>query len=175
MYALLNRRSSLLNEFCLQCIIPVFEGLLPPPHNDLVMELLFTLCDLHALAKLRMHTETTLAIMETTISHYGLLVRRFVARTCVDLPAKELPKEKAKKMWKKAGDIARGSTSQTAPRVEDQDESTSATAAPKKKEEFKQYNLARYKYHALGDIPAGIRLVGTADSHSSMLVSVRTR
>lgn len=50
--------------FC-QCSIPVFEGLLPEPHNSVIMVLLFTCCNWHGLAKLRMHTDLTLGIFDT--------------------------------------------------------------------------------------------------------------
>ncbi|KAJ6619167.1 hypothetical protein B0H10DRAFT_1794003 [Mycena sp. CBHHK59/15] len=43
-------------EDLLQCAIPVFEGLLPEPHNNTVLNLLFTFAEWHVLAKLRMHT-----------------------------------------------------------------------------------------------------------------------
>ncbi|KIM52323.1 hypothetical protein SCLCIDRAFT_141368, partial [Scleroderma citrinum Foug A] len=41
----------------LLCSIPVFEKLLPEPHNTLVMTLLFLLCHWHGLAKLCMHMD----------------------------------------------------------------------------------------------------------------------
>jgi len=42
-----------------QCAIPVFDGLLDPCNNVIVMDLLFELATWHALAKLRLHTEST--------------------------------------------------------------------------------------------------------------------
>ncbi|KAG6838659.1 hypothetical protein C0991_009889 [Blastosporella zonata] len=47
-------------EDILQCSIPAFEGLLPEPHNKILLDLYFELATWHGLAKLKMHTETTL-------------------------------------------------------------------------------------------------------------------
>ncbi|KAF9493425.1 hypothetical protein BDN71DRAFT_1483521 [Pleurotus eryngii] len=47
-------------EDSLQCAIPVFEGLLPSEHNTMLLDLLFVLCEWHALVKLRMHTDHTI-------------------------------------------------------------------------------------------------------------------
>ena len=54
-----------------QCSFPVFEGLLPEPHNTIVLQLLFTLATWHALAKLAMHTDTTLVAFEATVTRLG--------------------------------------------------------------------------------------------------------
>ncbi|KAG2051491.1 hypothetical protein BDR06DRAFT_889823, partial [Suillus hirtellus] len=45
------------------CAMPVFEGLLPPPHNTIVQTLLFRFAEWHAYAKLQLHTELTLDSM----------------------------------------------------------------------------------------------------------------
>ncbi|KIK32452.1 hypothetical protein CY34DRAFT_45100, partial [Suillus luteus UH-Slu-Lm8-n1] len=44
-------------EDLLQCVIPVFEGLLPKEHNGIVLDMLFDLAAWHGYAKLRMHTD----------------------------------------------------------------------------------------------------------------------
>ncbi|KIK75878.1 hypothetical protein PAXRUDRAFT_18604 [Paxillus rubicundulus Ve08.2h10] len=51
-------------EDLLQCALPVFEGLLPAPHNKIVLDLLFDFATWHAYAKLRLHTEDTLAFFD---------------------------------------------------------------------------------------------------------------
>jgi hypothetical protein len=40
--------------------MPVFEGLLPPRHNEIVLNLLFELATWHAFARLQVHTDNTL-------------------------------------------------------------------------------------------------------------------
>ncbi len=59
-----NSKNLALSLICtFKCSIPVFEGLLPDKHSDILMDLLFILAHWHALAKLRQHTELTLNIL----------------------------------------------------------------------------------------------------------------
>ncbi|KIM83848.1 hypothetical protein PILCRDRAFT_68635, partial [Piloderma croceum F 1598] len=51
-------------ENLLQCAIPVFDGLLPEPHNSAVLDLLFVIAHWHGLAKLHMHHDLTLDILD---------------------------------------------------------------------------------------------------------------
>ena len=53
-------------EFIYKCSIPVFEGLLPAPHNRIILNLLYELATWLTLAKLRLHTETTLKALEAS-------------------------------------------------------------------------------------------------------------
>jgi hypothetical protein len=57
-------------EDILQCIIPVIEGLIEP-HNNAILQLLFTLAQWHALAKLQVHTDATVALLERTTKLLG--------------------------------------------------------------------------------------------------------
>lgn len=54
-----------------QCSIPVFEGLLPEPFNSTLMDLLWDLATWHALAKLRMHTSSTIVHLERVTTALG--------------------------------------------------------------------------------------------------------
>ncbi|RXW21632.1 hypothetical protein EST38_g4229 [Candolleomyces aberdarensis] len=53
-------------EDLLQCAIPAFEGLLPEPHGTALMKLLFVFAQWHALAKLRLHNDHTLDLLDYT-------------------------------------------------------------------------------------------------------------
>ncbi|THH23073.1 hypothetical protein EUX98_g8103 [Antrodiella citrinella] len=64
-------------EDILQCAIPVFEGLLSPECDAIVQDLLFVLASWHVYAKLRIHTDTTLAYFETSTAMLGQVLRRF--------------------------------------------------------------------------------------------------
>ncbi|KAF8834372.1 hypothetical protein BDN67DRAFT_992676 [Paxillus ammoniavirescens] len=77
-------------EDLLQCALPVFENLLPEPHNSHVQCLLFYLCHWHALAKLRMHMDYTLDIMEHSTVHLAKQIHKFSAETCPVFATKEL-------------------------------------------------------------------------------------
>ncbi|KAG2744922.1 hypothetical protein P692DRAFT_20877483 [Suillus brevipes Sb2] len=53
-------------ENILQCAMPVFEGLFPADHDVIVQSLLYRFAHWHALAKLRVHTESTLSVLDET-------------------------------------------------------------------------------------------------------------
>ena len=122
-----------------QCSIPVFEGLLPEPFNGMLLCLLYKAAEWHALAKLRLHTDTTLNLLEAVTREFGYLMRQFRDKTSEEFNTVELPR---------GPDARKG-------------------GSPKKK----TLNLNTYKFHALGDYVATIRLFGTTDSYSTLLVS----
>ncbi|KAG1820998.1 uncharacterized protein BJ212DRAFT_1478103 [Suillus subaureus] len=64
----------------LQCSIPVFDGLLPEPHNTIMLKLLFTMVHWHSLAKLRMYSDLTLDIMDLITSAVGQQFQEFKAK-----------------------------------------------------------------------------------------------
>lgn len=77
----------------LQCAIPVFEELLPEPHNTNLYELLFELATWHDLAKLKMHTESTLYDLDNSLICLDKNFYHFKKITCAvyitcDLPSK---------------------------------------------------------------------------------------
>ncbi|KIM86284.1 hypothetical protein PILCRDRAFT_4798 [Piloderma croceum F 1598] len=77
-------------ENLLQCSIVIFEGLLPEPHNQAVMKLLFTMAHWHALAKLCMHNDLSLDVMDTVTVSLGKALRTFRDTTCSVFHTKEL-------------------------------------------------------------------------------------
>ncbi|KAH9834205.1 uncharacterized protein C8Q71DRAFT_797981 [Rhodofomes roseus] len=122
-------------EDILQCIMPVFETCLPPPHDELVMTLLFKLALWHGLAKLRLHTEETVAIFHAATRSLGKIARQFLHKTCEAYETRELPKEEAAR--------GRPTVVQTVKR--------------------KLLNLLTYKWHSLGDCPFAIPWFGCLD------------
>jgi hypothetical protein len=78
-----------------QCAIPAFEGLLPPPHNDMLLDTLFILATWHTYAKLHLHTKTTLTFFEWMTTELGMLLLWFIQVTCSAFKTKELPQEEA--------------------------------------------------------------------------------
>ncbi|PSR74642.1 hypothetical protein PHLCEN_2v9671, partial [Hermanssonia centrifuga] len=135
-------------EDILQCVIPCIEGLLPPTLDKIVLDLLWDLAVWHALAKLRLHTDSTLRVLEKATTYLGSSVRRF-ARACDDIDTRELPHEEA----------ARGRR-QTA-------KGKGTTTTGKKR---KTLNLQTSKWHDLGHVPARIRSSGTTDNYSTQVV-----
>lgn len=59
------------------------------------MDLLFTLANWHALAKLRQHTDQSLDILESITIQLGHLLRRFQEKTCTAYDTRELKREMA--------------------------------------------------------------------------------
>jgi hypothetical protein len=90
-----------------QCSIPVFEHLLPDPHNEIVLDLLFTLCTWHALAKLRLHTSSTLQALKAITKALGHQLRYWVKKTCSAFDTRELPKEESARHRRKASAAAK--------------------------------------------------------------------
>src|ERR1700741_2407910 len=80
-------------EDILQCCIPCFEGLLPSPHNETILDLLYVLNYWHSLAKLRMHTDSTLQIFRQTTTLLADSLRYFAIETCRHFNTFETDKE----------------------------------------------------------------------------------
>src|SRR5438477_7771260 len=86
---------SMFLTIAIQCAIPVFHGLLPEPHNTKIVRLLFTFSHWHGLAKLCMHTEMTLQILNVATTDLGAQLHAFQSDTCINFKTFEL-KHKAK-------------------------------------------------------------------------------
>ena len=140
-------------EDLLQCAIPVFERLLPEPHNNRVMKLLFQVAEWHGLAKLRMHTEATLVRLEKVTTDLGHLMRVFQDKTCSKFNTTELAREVEARNRHNARKKSK--------------------TAPNQSRKVKTLNLLTYKFHALGDYVRTIRMFGTTDSFSTQLVCAK--
>ena len=124
------------------------------------MTLLFRLAEWHAFAKLRMHSESTLTLMESSTTALGNIMRKFRDATCSAFKTRELPKETA----------ARGR--RQARKEASQPEKLPAGAKSNIQSQGKTLNLATYKVHALADYVRTIRLFGTTDSYSTQTVGL---
>lgn len=144
----------------MQCAIPVFAGLLPEPQNGQVLKLLFVLAHWHGLAKLRLHTDETLRILEDVTGEVGNEIRRFVDETCAAFSTRELQREAECRIRLQAR-----KKSGTVPHSDVQGAPSNANGRRPK-----VLNLRTYKLHALGDYAAQIRLYGTTDSYSTQTV-----
>jgi hypothetical protein len=159
------------NAPCLskQCAIPVFEGLLPPPHNDIVLDTLFVLATWHAHAKLRLHTDTTLALFEQTTTILGASLRKFVRVTCTAFKTTELPQEEAARGRRTAARVAKKAANAMTSTV------GKLQALHTRNPKEKVFSLSTFKLHALGDYVRNIRLFGTSDSYSTQIVRAVSR
>lgn len=77
-----------------KCAIPVFDGLLPEPHNRRVLQLLFLMAQWHSLAKLCLHTDISLAAMDCITVLLGDKLRLFQKKTCAVFSTRELNRER---------------------------------------------------------------------------------
>lgn len=152
--------------------------MLPEPHNEVVTSLLFRLAEWHALAKLRLHTETTLSRLESVTTILGRELRRFSNVTCRSFSTEELPKEVAargrrqSRQKAKAAASAQTNTSNVPPADHPPVPITEPGASvAKEKKKKKKFNLSTAKLHSLGDYVRMIRLYGTTDSYNSQTVS----
>jgi len=139
--------------------MPVFEGLLPRRHNEIVLDLLFELAVWHAHAKFRIHTDETLDLFQTSTMTLTVAMRRFLKVTCTAYVTQELPKETAARGRRTAALSAKNSA---------RTDKKGATSGSKRK----TLNLATYKYHALSDYPETIRRFGTTDNYNTQIVGV---
>lgn len=133
----------------------MFDGLLPEPHNKIITHLLFKCAHWHALAKLRMHTDITLDIMDSVTSELGNAFRQFQSKVCPAYDTRELLREtmaRQRRQARKAGSTM-GEKSSSGRRL------------------AKGLNLNTYKFHSLGDYVESIRRYGTTDSYSTEVVS----
>ena len=122
------------------------------------MTLLFTCAYWHGLAKLRMHTDETLTLLDTVTERLGKHLRHFQLKTCAAFNTQELKRETERRQrlqLKNLKNLQGNSTTKAAASTSD------ASRKPK------TFNLQTYKLHALGDYSTSIRKYGTTDSYST--------
>jgi hypothetical protein len=119
-----------------------------------VQSLLYRFAQWHALAKLRIHSESTVVFLEETFKKLSQKLRKFQAYTCAVFNTVELPREKTARQRKAAQCSVTNNPS------------TESSGVRQKK-----FNLTTYKFHAMGDYVRTIRLFGTTDSFTTQIVS----
>jgi hypothetical protein len=123
--------------------------------NQSVLRLLFTFGHWHGLAKLRMHTDTTLAILDDETTNLGKQLRAFQAESS-NYATRELKRESEARQRRRASALG----------------SKSLVNADPNDRRPKQFNLQTYKTHALGDYVASIKQYGTTDSYTTAVASI---
>jgi len=137
-----------------QCIIPCIEGLFPEPHNTSVIELLFIFATWHALAKLHVHTDTSLRLLDTATTALGNALRYFVEVTCPEFDTFETSAEYTKRQRQQAAAAS----------------STLSAASPSTGRQRRTFSLRTIKLHFLGDYVSCIKMFGTTDNYNTALV-----
>ncbi|KAI0775824.1 hypothetical protein BD413DRAFT_709717 [Trametes elegans] len=140
-------------EDALQSSNPVFYAILDDDEdNDIILDMLFDLSTWHALAKLRLHTDNTIDLLDVITVNTGASIRRFARVTCPKYATFELPRESA----------ARGRRKQA-----QQDKGKVTTSGKSLTRKRKNFSMTTYKYHTMWDYAASIREVATTDNFTS--------
>lgn len=106
------------------------------------------------MAKLRLHTDDSLARLDQALDGLGKQLRKFQQFTCSAFQTVELPHEVAARQRRYETNNPQSSNGGT----------RSSGARPR------IFNLSTYKLHALGDYVGSIRLFGTTDSYTTQIV-----
>jgi hypothetical protein len=145
--------------------MPVFDGLLPEPFNNSILNLLFELATWHAFGKLRMHTETTLYHFDNCTTRLGKALRHFRDNTCKKFATHDLPRETAARARRRRLKSSKGKNARS--------ERTNIDVEGDGPSKQRIFNLSTYKLHALGDYVRSIWLYGTTDNYSTQVVRIR--
>ncbi|KDN43598.1 hypothetical protein RSAG8_05975, partial [Rhizoctonia solani AG-8 WAC10335] len=165
-------------EDILQCCIPVFDGLLPDICDKPAQKLLFLFAKWHGLAKLRLHSKSTLAIFKSLTAELAVALREFAELT-KSLDVRETPQEYARR--KKREEAAKATTmarrGQTATSTRNQEADTSDRTNAKSGDGRREcsLNLNTYKAHSFGDYARTIEEYGTTDSYSTQIGELQGR
>ena len=126
-------------------------------------KLLFELATWHGLAKLWLHTETTVNNLEHSTTWLGTALCNFEANVCSTYTTPELPSEEAACVRRRASAAKKANTQLPKKPIR------TGKLAPQSKWTCK-FNLSTYKLHTLGHYPRAIRLFGTSDNFNSQMV-----
>ena len=109
----------------------------------------------HACAKLRIHTDSTLAFLKQATRDLGICLRTFSKKVCHEYQTHELPSETASRVRRRANEAKRGKeTQQDVP----------------KGTRIKSFNLNTFKIYSMGHYCGDIQRFGTIDNYTTMHV-----
>ena len=140
-----------------QCCIPCFKGLLPTPHNDSVVKLLFLASYWHSLVKLCLHSETTLKVLDNVTVLFARVLCHFKEVTCPCFNMVETDCEYNARCW--------GAERRMSHLQANTEQLPGASSKC-----HKTFNLLISKLHTLRDYVETIRVFGTTDSYSTQIV-----
>lgn len=110
----------------------------------------------HSLAKLRMHTDSSLKVLDDVTTTLGDSLRFFAEETSIHFDTVELDKEYRARGRAAARRFTRAGGTGTAPTVSGK--------------QPRSFNLDTPKFHFIGDYPQQIPFVGTTDGISTQTV-----
>ena len=134
-----------------QCSLPVFDGLFPDSEIQLsVDDLLYTLVEWHSLAKLALHTESTLNDLDLLTSSLGFHLRKFAGITDQHVDTRETPSEQRKRVRRHEGSLSNNGPNVRIP---------------------KTFKMNTSKIHSIGDYVVHLARYGPAGVISTQAVS----
>ncbi|KXN87998.1 hypothetical protein AN958_07810 [Leucoagaricus sp. SymC.cos] len=136
------------------------DGRIQELNQSVVLDLLYSLRTWHALAKLRLSTETTWCFLHIATSQLGDILHKFEEATCAFFYTEKLPTDAA----------ARGQQSARMNSVQQKEKGK----APEKTSS-RSFSLATYKLHSLGDYKEAIKMFGTSDSYLTQIGELEHR
>ncbi|KIY49798.1 hypothetical protein FISHEDRAFT_40613 [Fistulina hepatica ATCC 64428] len=148
-------------EDILQCCIPCLEGVIDEPHGSKISDVLYLLVYWHSLAKLRMHCDLSLNLLERVQTQLGKALRYFAFVTCAAFETFETDKEFAARKRNESRRLLTG------PIDEAQPSQSRMRPAPNPGKRRKTFNLNTPKVHSMPDYPSTIRRYGVTDSYST--------
>jgi hypothetical protein len=110
----------------------------------------------HGLAKLRLHTESTLTDLENSSTRLGDQLRKFKTEVCSAYTTRDLPSEEAARGRRQAAKAQKATGPQPV-----------NTGGMSK---IRDFNMETYKLHSIPDYGPSIRAFGTTDNTSSQSV-----
>jgi hypothetical protein len=120
----------------------------------------------HGLAKLRLHTDTTLNNLETSSTRLCDLLRKFKTVVCSAFITQDLPAEEAARGRRQAAMAQKTAEAQKVP------QQAQAHPANVVKAKLRTFNMETYKLHGLPDVPAAIRAFGVTENTSTKNVFI---
>ena len=136
---------------------------MPQKHDRIIGKLLFELATWHGLAKLRLHTESTLNGLENSATRLGNLLRIFKTDVCKSYATRDLPSEEAARGRRQA---AKAQKAGGGPGAAQPPMKPAAIAL-----KFRDFNMETYKLHGFPDYLASIRAYGVMENTSTKNVS----
>ena len=120
-----------------------------------MVELLFIFSTWHALAKLHVHTDTSLRLLDMATTALGNALRYFAWVTCPTFKTFETSEEYAKRQRQQAAAVS----------------PTSSATPSSTGRQPRTFSLSTIKLHFFGDYVSCIKMYGTTDNYNSALVS----
>jgi endonuclease III len=131
------------------------------------MDLLFKLAMWHGLAKLCLHTESTIQALESSTTRLGIALRKFQSTTCAEFVTCNLLSEEATRGRQKA---AKAKLQPTAQKSKSKGKEPESKGKKKVSSTLRDFGLSNYKTHALPDYARTIQEFGTTDGYSTQNV-----